>query len=266
LVEVLFTAPTLSGCLRHPWKPRSSYPREWGFNYSRDITNWLLSARLFLDHTDARLSRTYGSASRERKSYRALTHRAWDSSFGYRLAYELRNYVQHAGFPAIRISAHATNPPGPRSDVEINFQRDQLLERHKYWKASVRDEIAGRTSEFEVLSAMNEAARAFLDLAARTAALEFPYQRVAIVEMDDLLARFGTSEGEPAVFEFKDWSNDEDRQFTPVQVPVDLVAWYKAVAALDLEDDYVLGMNIVEKMLSQVRGYQRLTESEDDAQ
>jgi hypothetical protein len=62
--------------------------------------NWLLGFRAFLDHVQAHLSELFGKSSEEIHKFKEVTNRAFDSHFGYRFLYRLRNYTQHCGFSA----------------------------------------------------------------------------------------------------------------------------------------------------------------------
>lgn len=85
---------------------------ELEFEFDGTLINFLTAFRTYLDHTGTRLHRQYGKDSPQARAYRAATVRAYDSSFAYRFMSKLRNYVQHAGFPAWNHWADGTAPNG----------------------------------------------------------------------------------------------------------------------------------------------------------
>jgi hypothetical protein len=87
-------------------------------------TNWLTSVRMFLDHAETDLKRRFGDASPQVDRFKAARNTAYDTNAGYRFIAKFRNYVQHCGRPASRLSGHAVDG---RSVVVIELDRDELL-------------------------------------------------------------------------------------------------------------------------------------------
>ena len=66
---------------------------------NRHIINLLSGCRLYLDHSVHHLKIISNEAPRTIEIVKRNISSEYDSNLGYRLMYELRNYVQHRGFP-----------------------------------------------------------------------------------------------------------------------------------------------------------------------
>lgn len=121
---------------------------------SLGMFNWLLSFRAFLDHLDTHVSEVFGKKSKERALLRDRTVAAHDSHFGYRFLFRLRHYVQHCGFPPVRVRYDGTQSP----PVEfVGLDRDRLLDRSDIWGAIVRPELEELPRLFNVEPFFDEA-------------------------------------------------------------------------------------------------------------
>lgn len=110
------------------------------FHLRRVLLNWLTSLRLFDDHTRTRLTRMYGAKSAEMSRYSVARASAYDGTASYRFACELRNYAQHCGQVPIQASVHVSR--GGR-EVELYFDRDELLAKFDNWKRVKQDLLDG---------------------------------------------------------------------------------------------------------------------------
>jgi len=126
---------------------------------NRRLLNLLSSIRTYLDHTDRRLSRTYGKKSAERSSFEEATAQAYDRSFAYRFLYTLRNVAQHTMIPMGAMeqggSLQQNGGVAERSGVSIDVV-SLLEESRKKWKAPLREELANGPDQLEVIPLVDE--------------------------------------------------------------------------------------------------------------
>jgi len=110
---------------------------------NRKLLNFLASGRLYLDHTEKRLKRSYGDNSQEAEKFDSITSEAYDDFFVYRFFYQLRNYVQHCGMGIDFISNYSSSKriPGHIDSHEINiqFSPKRLLQDFDGWKHVKKD-------------------------------------------------------------------------------------------------------------------------------
>lgn len=117
-------------------------PGEHLFQLRRTLLNWLTAVRFLDDYTSARLTRTYGNESRERKRYTAARAAAYDNvaCYSYRFVCQLRHYAQHCGMVPVQGQIHID---GTGRNLELYFDRDELLAKFTNWKKVKSDLIAG---------------------------------------------------------------------------------------------------------------------------
>jgi hypothetical protein len=106
------------------------------FHLCRVLLNWLTSLRLFDDHARARLTRMYGRDSTELERYCTARAGMYDRNASYRFVCELRNYAQHCGQVPIQGSVHVSRSG---REVELYFDRDELLAKFNKWKRVKHD-------------------------------------------------------------------------------------------------------------------------------
>lgn len=106
-------------------------------NLIRLISELLSAFRTFLDHWETYLKRKYGKESKEVGLFKAATSKEYDNIFAYRFIWELRNYIQHEGFPAI--SATSTIDEFEERHYSLDFNREELLGNGHKWKAVQKD-------------------------------------------------------------------------------------------------------------------------------
>jgi hypothetical protein len=110
------------------------------FHLRRILLNWLTSIRLFDDHTVTRLTRMYGRNSAELERYDQARSGEYDGNPSYRFVCELRNYAQHCGQVPIQGSVHVSREA---REVELYFDREELLTKYGKWKQVKRDLRSG---------------------------------------------------------------------------------------------------------------------------
>ncbi|MFC8126449.1 hypothetical protein [Streptomyces sp. NPDC057302] len=95
-----------------------------------EMTNWLAATRLYLENERDFIQANFGDESDELKEFKSATAAAFESHEGYRFLYDLRNYVQHCGIPAGRLTISGT-PPNRR--IVINLDRSRLMTARFKW-------------------------------------------------------------------------------------------------------------------------------------
>jgi len=114
--------------------------------FNRRIINLLTTCRLYLDHTPHRITAAVPDDDTLRSAMKRCWSKRYEASFAYRLAEELRNYVQHRGLPlsGVRRGGRVVDPSFPQAGsehtLEFNIDRDRLIEDPKF-KARVADEL-----------------------------------------------------------------------------------------------------------------------------
>lgn len=106
---------------------------------------WLQSARAFLDHTEARLKRTYGKDADEVKRFKDACSRMYDGYFAYRFFYKLRN-AQHVDFAPIRVRVSESIAG---SNAVARFNREELLNSYDAW-GPVADDLRDFPKDFSI--------------------------------------------------------------------------------------------------------------------
>lgn len=176
----------------------------------RRVLNVLTAMRTFLDHWETNLKRRHGKASPEVARFLTCCSQQFDTRFGYRFAYKLRNFAQHCGLPVGKIALTSrsrvylldpqggptrrmTAPSRERDEAELLLKRKELLERFDAWGPVAVDLKRGRSdinlvaqlrSAARGLSKAHDAALATTTRAARKHALELR-QLMDLVRDDD---------------------------------------------------------------------------------
>jgi hypothetical protein len=113
-----------------------------GLEVSRSLVNFLTAMRLYLDHTQTRLSRQYSATDGVLDAFERATSMEFDSHAAYRLLYKLRNYVQHCGLPinVSNASSKAEQPDAPVvNTVRIGADAGVLLRTYDGWGLARKD-------------------------------------------------------------------------------------------------------------------------------
>ena len=115
------------------------------FNLNRCLLNFLMSIRVFLDHSEHNIKKNYGKDSERYKTFQRITSRCYDRYFSYRFLYKLRNYVQHCGMPVGNIKLYSGLDETELSvnhSLTLYFDRDDLLKKYDSWGSVLEDEIS----------------------------------------------------------------------------------------------------------------------------
>ena len=105
--------------------------------------NFLSTARLFLDHTEARLKRLYGKNSESLYAFEVATGYAFDHVFAYRFLYGLKNYALHSGMPILGI-AYSSKAASDGEEVSLEFSfdaHDLLAKGGSHWHRLVKADL-----------------------------------------------------------------------------------------------------------------------------
>jgi hypothetical protein len=150
--------------------PQQAESDESLFHLQRVLLNWLTSLRLFDDHSCARLTRVYGRNSTELSRYDTARAGAYDRNPSYRFVCELRNYAQHCGQVPIQGSVHVSRSG---REVELYFDRDELLAKFHNWKRVKQDLLDG-PAHIPLDDSLEAAMSSIVDLARIVTEIEQP--------------------------------------------------------------------------------------------
>jgi hypothetical protein len=120
----------------------SVFDRE--LNINAKIVNLLSSARLYLDTAPKLLSRTMPDQEQSHLFVKEFYSKEYDSSFEYRFAEALRNYVQHYGMPIHTFSQNSKWLEDEQRTLEFSVDfitKKSLLLTDGKFKKSVLDEM-----------------------------------------------------------------------------------------------------------------------------
>lgn len=132
------------------------------FNVNRHAANVLMAFRLFLDHTETRLKRSYGENSEMFEHFDGTTSHFYDETDDYSIIYQLRNFVLHVGKP---ITATATAKLQDKSEQTYNSElswyldRDALLNKFDGWKEIEKKKLKEQPKEINPLKLFESAVK-----------------------------------------------------------------------------------------------------------
>lgn len=143
---------------------------QWDFSYfsalsqrdlfSRRIMALLTACRGYLDHTAHHISNIYGNGSCISTKFKKWKTEQYDSRLGYRVMEELRDYVQHRGWPL-----HAVSHGGQRLEFDYGTRlrfstgtvlRVTALKKDSKFKKSILDELGQRGDQIELQLCVRE--------------------------------------------------------------------------------------------------------------
>lgn len=140
---------------------------------NRHVLNVLSSFRMYLDHVETDVKRSFGGDSPEARLFAEACSKQYDSNPSYGFVYKLRNYTQHCGLPVANVvlsgsvkplwadadtpTAAFTSEQGHRSLV-LSFDRSDLLQEF-HWTPAVRAFISAQDDQFEVRGHLGAAFR-----------------------------------------------------------------------------------------------------------
>lgn len=122
-----------------PLSPDQDQVREHFFEISFNVLDWLLAARMFLDHARYDLSSKRGKDSTALQEFDQLRRSEHAGHQGYRLMYELRDYCAHRGLPPLDLRANANRSGSQEFTIQLDPQ--SLLERYD-WKKWTREDLS----------------------------------------------------------------------------------------------------------------------------
>lgn len=159
------------------------------------LVNWLLSFRAFLDHLQTHLSELFGKDSAEMQSFKDLTSDAFDSHFGYRFLYRLRNFTQHCGFPPVWVRVDSDEA----ESAFVGLERAPLLERRDVWGPIVGPEVRSQPPLFAVEPLVEEAMNCVDEIDDAVRVLEKPRFEAAATRIRSMKESAERHGGKPAV-------------------------------------------------------------------
>ncbi|MEI3777431.1 hypothetical protein V1463_01310 [Micrococcus yunnanensis] len=118
------------------------------------VSNFLASARTYIEAADAVLSRSFGKESRERRAFSLDVSETFDASPAYQICYYLRNILVHTGTMPGRLS-FSSQSNSSRAEVKYVIDRSTLLNLYD-WKRIVRDSIRSLSDEIDLLQLMQD--------------------------------------------------------------------------------------------------------------
>lgn len=178
--------------------------REMVVEINRQILNFLTSMRTFLDHTQTRLDRTYGTESEQFKRFKAVEGQAFDGHFSYRFVYKLRNYTQHCGMPLGHINAGSkleTIPTGPEKHaIDFYFDKANLLTNFDQWGKHVEPELRAMPDQFPISPHIETTMRCLDEISAVVREFSENEVRQRLQVLEGFLVELPSQDGTPCVF------------------------------------------------------------------
>ena len=169
------------------------------------MLNFLSSMRTYVDHAEARLKRTHGVNSPQTSLFLKTTASEFDTCFGYRFMYRLRNYTQHCGMPLGLISGGSTLPT-PRSDqqpehrIDFYFLRDELLQNFDGWGKIVTPELKAMPERFPLSAYVTDTKECLKRIEAVLAGIDKEDIKDHLQILLALQAELGPERGTPCVY------------------------------------------------------------------
>lgn len=166
---------------------------------NRLILNLLSSIRTYLDHTETRLKREYGSDSDEFKLFKTETSTAYDNNFAYRFLYKLRNYSQHCGLPAGSLTARSFNENNQSKHILIlSLLRNDLLQQFD-WGNPITKELKNQEEQFDILSLINSKYDLLENINVKIKHLAYKHHNMEGFALLNLLIQINDKDGSPCI-------------------------------------------------------------------
>lgn len=141
------------------------------------VMDWLGSMRTFLAHSERRLKHT----GKESEYVRPCSH-AYDTYFGYRFLYRLRNYAQHLALPVHNLNRG-------ESGWSLLLSRDALIQQFDGWSA-VRAELLEGPEDIALTHLLAHAMEALQPVAALMRRWDHFVAQEAMAGYEELRAHF----------------------------------------------------------------------------
>ncbi|AUD04041.1 hypothetical protein [Spirosoma pollinicola] len=102
-------------------------------NINRKFISYINSARIYIDHMDARLKHKYGQNSIQYMKFESAKRYCYDTYFSYRFFNQLRNYAEHSDSPITQIVLSGEPEKDGKlkkgsTSVYFEFDKKKLLE------------------------------------------------------------------------------------------------------------------------------------------
>lgn len=184
------------------------------------LFNWLQSVRAYLDHTQRRLDRRYGSDALELAAFKEATGKEFDQHFEYRFAWKLRNYG-HVDFPALNLNINEAAPIGKSREMKANvtFRRDVLLANFDEWGTRVREDLERHTEEFPVVPILVEVMQSLDRIKAVVAIAEYADLVEAVGVLDEMRSRASDGDGAPTLIRMETDPEGHPKQAQMISIP-----------------------------------------------
>ncbi|TDM00832.1 hypothetical protein [Macrococcus carouselicus] len=127
---------------------------EVNYQSNRYLLNYLAMARLFIDRVEENIAENYTKNSVEYINFKKLTSNEYDSSFTYRLLWDLRNYTQHYALPIHKYKQFIDEEEKHHSKIYIC--PDILINGSFKWKLVVLKDLKQQTKDLDVLNLIEE--------------------------------------------------------------------------------------------------------------
>lgn len=128
---------------------------EYVRSINRVLVNYLSSTKMFLEHTEIKIKKTFGDKSQEFSIWKSATSKEYDDYFSYRFLYQLRNFTQHIGLPIGNFNQSIDPKKEKRSKLNIFFSKEYLLGSSFDWK-KIKDELESQNEHFSVMPILQE--------------------------------------------------------------------------------------------------------------
>ena len=212
-------------------------------NLSYDVLNWLTASRLFVDNHEATFTTNYGKESDEFARLKRAFSSEYDASPAYRVLGNLRDYMQHRGFPAASVTVTAADPELDdwSSTVEFSVDRDALLTSGFSWKSKPRSDLQAMPEKIDILGLIEDASACFRRIYAEVLRVRIEQAQDAVRIVEDLILECRGREGVPHLVEY---SPDSEGEMAPRgirQLPVDIIKWAKEPSVQQEYFDRLIG-------------------------
>jgi len=190
---------------------------------NRHLLNLLSSIRTFLDHTQTKLTKTYGDQSDRFKRFEEACSRFYDAHFSYGFLTKLRNYSQHCGMPLGRLTLHSEeNPPYSGHvyhSLEVKFSRDELL-KYDSWGTRIAKEIAQLPSEFDIVPHVVEVMKCIKGISLTLIEEDLPNLFKSAEFVEELISPAQGKEGIPCILRFLEINRGANAEIKEMKIEI----------------------------------------------
>lgn len=173
---------------------------QWGVRLRTAVLGLCSSIHHHQDQSLMQVKREYGEGSPEHEAMRRVFSSLYDSCFGYRFLYKMRNAMVHHSMFVTGFGAESHRNGGdPLHWFNLTLNRSVLLEQPSYLNATLRSELEALPEDPELVEMMTEAVRELLKANKKVVEILNPNIAEicsALVEFDAL---FGDQEGVRAI-------------------------------------------------------------------